>query len=252
MKKMKGLIFSIFVFLIGIPMVSALCTAEESNKLNSLAVNVKANYEVLKKEILIDENFNYPDGLTEEEMNNYVAYRDYFKISISNVTEDLYIKVTNQNTNETTTYTYEDVANGVISFEQKVFVEITNYTIVVYSSNKTDCPDSKLYTLYLTTPLYNNFSESNLCEGIENFYLCHEYLSVNTSFENFEDLANKYREGKIDSDGEKIENNEEKKATFIEFIKKNKGIVITITVIVVAIGGLVTVIIVKKQRSKII
>lgn len=251
MKKFKDLLFALFLFVIGIPVVVAECTAEESNKLNSLAANVKANYEVIQKEVSIDEGFNYPDGLTEEEMNNYKAYRDYFRIYISNITEDLYVTVTNKNTNETTTYTYKDAVDGVISFEQKVLIEITNYTIVVYSSDETNCPNSKLYTLYVTTPLYNNFSESNLCDGIEDFYLCHEYLSVNTSFENFEELTSKYREGKIDDSGEEIIQQEETKG-FINFIKEHKGIVITVSVVIVIIGGLVTVIIVKKQRSKII
>lgn len=252
MKKMMGLIFALFAFLIGIPIVSATCSAEESNKLNSLAVNVKANYEVIEKEIAVDDNFNPPDGLSEEQLNSYKYIRKFFKISINNVTEELYIKVTNDKTKETTTYSFNNAVDGVISFEEGITTDITNYTIVVYSSSATNCADTKLYTTYLTTPKYNSLSESVLCEGIEDFYMCHPYLSVDASFENYEQKIEQYREGKINSDGENIENNEEKKESFIDFIKNNKGMVITITIVVIAIGGLVTVIIVKKQRSKII
>lgn len=250
MKKIRCILLTLFCFFLGVSIVDATCEASESNKLNSLAVNVKANYEVVQKEVPIDENFNYPDGLTDEEMNNYVPYRNYFNIYITNITEDLYVKVTNQNTNETKTYSYDDTTNGVVSFEEPVFVEITNYTITVYSSAKTNCPDSKLYTLYLTTPMYNSFSESNICEGIEDFYLCHEYLSVETSFENFYELTTKYREGKIDGNGDEINDSDGQNA-FTRLITEHKGIVIAVAIVIV-VGGIVTVIIVRKQRRKIV
>lgn len=253
MKKMKGLIFSIFVFLIGIPMASATCTAEESNKLNSLAVNVKANYEITNvQKTEFSSEFNPPDGMDIDELENYIWYEKVIKIHVMNLTEELYIKITNNESKEVQTFHYEDAVDGIISLEQKNFEKIINYTITIYSSDKTNCPDSKLYTTYLTTPMYNTYSEYAICEGIEDFYLCHEYLSTSVSFDNFFELANKYKEGKIDSNGEEIKEEKEDKKSFIEFIKNNKGIVITISIVIVITGGIITVIIVKKQRSKII
>ena len=93
MGKIKTLIITLCIFFFSITTVSAVCIAEETNRLNSLAVNVKVSYEIITKEIPAEDNFNTPDGLTEEEIENYKYYRDYFKIYIANVTEDLYVKI---------------------------------------------------------------------------------------------------------------------------------------------------------------
>ena len=170
MKKIRVFTLAILLFFLSTN-VYAVCDVTESNTLNSLATNVKVSNEVVEVEVPMDENVNPPDGLTEEEDQNFVAYQDYFRIYISNVTEELYVVVTNESTNESKTYTYDDVENGVITFDEKVYVFITSYKIDVYSSDKTNCPDTKLYTLYLTTPLYNSYSETAVCEGIEDFYL---------------------------------------------------------------------------------
>ena len=251
MKKIKVFTLAILLFFLSTN-VYAVCDVTETNTLNSLATNVRISYEVVQVEVPVDEGFNPPDGLTEEEDQNYVAYRNYFRFYISNVTEELYIVVTNQSTNESTTYTYEDAVDGIITFDARVFIEIVNYTIDVYSSSATNCPDTLLYTWYETTPMYNSFSESNLCEGIEDFYLCHEYLSVETSFDNFERLVQEYRDGHIDDNGEEIVTPEEPDEGFLGFISDHLVEVIIVAVVIVAAGGLITFVVIKKQRSRIV
>ena len=251
MKKIKAFAFTFLLFFLSTN-VYAVCDVTETNTLNSLATNVRISYEVVQVEIPMDENFNPPDGVSDEDMEDYVAYQDYFRFYISNVTEELYIVVTNQETNERRTYTYDDVVDGVITFDEVVGISITNYTIEVYSSSATNCPDSLLYTWYETTPMYNVFSESSLCVGIEEFYLCHEYLSVDTSFENFNQLVWEYRAGHIDDNGEEIIEPVEDDGGFFEFISDHLVVVIVVAVIIVAAGGLITFVVIKKQRSRIV
>lgn len=251
MKKIKAFAFTFLLFFLSTN-VYAVCDVTETNTLNSLATNVRISYEVVQVEIPMDENFNPPDGVSDEDMEDYVAYQDYFRFYISNVTEELYIVVTNQETNERRTYTYDDVVDGVITFDEVVGISITNYTIEVYSSSATNCPDSLLYTWYETTPMYNVFSESSLCVGIEEFYLCHEYLSVDTSFENFNQLVGEYRAGHIDDNGEEITEPVEDDGGFFEFIGDHLVVVIVVAVIIVAAGGLITFVVIKKQRSRIV
>jgi len=252
MKKFKGLLLVLIVMLTNVVIVNATCETEEKNKLNSLAVNVKASYELVEEEVPLEEGFNYPDGMTEEDIKDFKNIVEIFKIYITNVTEELYVEVTNKTTKETKKYTYSEVVDGSIIIKQEVNLDINNYTIVVYSSDKTGCPDTKLHTLYLTTPAFNEYSQLKVCEGIEDFYLCHEYLSVETSFEKFDELVAKYKEGKISEDGEDTKDTPKEEPSFMDFIKENKGIIIGVTIGIVAIGGLVTVIIVKKQRSRIV
>ncbi len=251
MKKIKAFAFTFLLFFLSTN-VYAVCDVTETNTLNSLATNVRISYEVVQVEIPMDENFNPPDGVSDEDMEDYVAYQDYFRFYISNVTEELYIVVTNQETNERRTYTYDDVVDGVITFDEVVGISITNYTIEVYSSSATNCPDSLLYTWYETTPMYNVFSESSLCVGIEEFYLCHEYLSVDTSFENFNQLVGEYRAGHIDDNGQEITEPVEDDGGFFEFIGDHLVVVIVVAVIIVAAGGLITFVVIKKQRSRIV
>ena len=256
MRKLKAFSFALLLFLASSTYAYAACDVTETNELNSLAANVGVDYEVIEKEITVDEGFNPPDGLTDEEQENYVPKKSYFRIYIRNITEDLYVVVTNQSTNQSTTYTYSDAVDGVISYDEAVYIYSTNYTIEIYSSTSTNCPDTKLYTTYLTTPLYNNYSETAICDGIEDFYLCHEYLSVsidNISYEDFLRLAEEYKAGKLNADGtEKNPVTEEEKNGFIEFLKDNVVIVIIVVVIIIAAGGLITYVVIRKQRSKIV
>ncbi len=254
MKKIKSVVLACFMFFASIGIVNAACSAEETNKINSLATNVRVSYELLEREIEITEDFNFPDGITEEEMENYVAKESFFRIYISNVTEELYVNVIDTQTNKTKTYTYADAKDGVITIDQTDMTSINNYTFMVYSSSATGCPNRRLYTLYLTTPMYNSYNESDLCVDIEEFYLCHEFLSVPVvSFDDFVKLTDNYRAGKINEKGEEITNTQKKEEKgFAQFIKKHRNMVIVVSVIVVATGGLVTVIIVKKQRSRIV
>ncbi len=251
MKKFKLVVVAFLMVLLGMPHVYAECDATESNKLSSLANNVQGSQEVIEKEVDPGQDWNTPDGLTDEEYENYVYKMKFFRIHINNITEDLYVVVTNKNTKKSTTYNYSDTSNGNISFDEVVSSQIVNYTIDVYASSKTNCGSKKLRTFYITTPKYNSLSEYSVCEGIEEFYLCHEYLSVETNIENFESLTTQYREGKIKADGS-IKEDEEKDKGFLGFLREHKGTVIMISVSIIAIGGLVIVIIVKKQRSRII
>ena len=250
MKKMKAFIFALLLFFASSRYVYAVCDATELNTLRSAAANVRASYERLRAE-MDPEDYTPPDGTTYEE---FTAYYTYFRIYISNLTEDLYVEVYNDSTGETTTYTYEDSDNGTIYFDWDRIVLMVNYTITVYSSSNTNCEGTELYTLYLTTPRYNTYSTYDLCDGAEDFYLCYDYLSIEeVEYGRFVELVSRYKSGLIDDEGNEIEEPSEKDTnSFIEFLSNHYITIIIITVVVIAVGVTVIVIIVKKQRSKIV
>lgn len=254
MKKFKALIFTLILFFVSSDFVYAVCEASETNTLNSLAVNVSASYEIVEIGVPLEEGENPPDGWDESGEEEYISYQDYFRIYISNITEELYVVVTNELTGEEQTFTYEDTENGVVSFDVGVGRFITNYTIEVYSSDETNCPDTRLYTHYLTTPMFNIYSEYSLCMGIEEFYLCHPYLSVDVDFSNVYDLIWEYRDGHIDEDGEEIVpvDEEEPEPGFGDFLLEHWTIITVVVVAIIAVGGLITFVIIKKRRSKIV
>ena len=251
MRKMKVLVLAFVLFFIS-DHVYAVCDASESTELNGLANNVNVAYDIIQKEIPKDENFNYPDGLTEEEREEFVAYDDYFRIIISNLTEDLYVVVTNENTGEKWTFTYADSDNGIVNFDDLALMEIVNYTIVVYSSDVTNCPDTELSTKKVSTPMYNPYSELVACEGIENFYLCHEYLEVDVDFSNFNEEVLRYSDGLIDDSGDEISDEEDDGNGFVQFLKDNIVMVIVVVVVIIVAGGLITFVVIKRQRRRIV
>ncbi len=248
MKKFVVLVFTIAIFFSSTLLVKAVCDTSELNKLKSLALNVKASYELAKRDVTKDPGYAYPDGLTDEEQEQYQDFVSYFKIHINNLTEDMYVEVTNNKSDEKKVYTYNDTIDGNITFDQTDIVRLRKYTITIYSSGNTGCEGTKLYTTYVTTPMFNSFSEEPMCNGAEDFYLCREWLSTTYNVDNVSERIEKYKKGLLNKDGEETPPEEEKKG-FIEFVKEHKGIVAITAIGVIAIGGLVTVIIVKKQRS---
>ena len=251
MKKLNVVFLALLFFFASIRSVYAVCDATESNTLNSLAVNVRASYEAMEEEYIPDESFNPPDGMPIDD--DYVVTRDIFRIYITNITEELYVVVTNDVNDEELTFTYQDSNNGTVTFDQEDLSSIRNYTVTVYSSSQTNCPDTRLYNYYFTTPMYNTFSEYDVCVGAEDFYLCYEYLSVPMpTYDQFLSSVEDYKEGKIDEEGEVIPPDVEDDNTFWGFIGDH-WIVITVVTAVIIVGGvLVTVIVVKKQRSRIV
>ncbi len=254
MKKVKIIFFSLLMFLISSKMVYAVCDTKALNDLNAEALKVQASYELKSREI--DNPYGYPDGLTEEqkkEYDNMKVSENYYEIYISNVTDNMDIKVYDDVTDKEVTYNYSQAKDGIISFVQNDYYNLHNYTITVYSSSKTgDCQDKVLYTKNLITPYYNRFSSFGACSGNEEFYLCHQYLNVKVTNDEseFYRLVGEYENGKVNSEGEVIVPEEKKENSLKEFIKKNKvGIIITASVVVIG-GGIVTVILLKKKRER--
>lgn len=246
MRKIKMLVLMMLVSFLSINTVYAACSSEDNIKLNKAAININPSYEV--KEGEYQGEVDPPDG---EDVDNPKVTYFYHKIYISNLTEDLYVVVTNNKDKTKKTLRYEDGENGIVSFDWNNLWEITDFIITVYSSDKTNCPDTKLYTTYLTTPLYNDFSTYEACSGLDEFYLCYQFLTVpQVDFNTFVELTNKYREGKIDKNGDEIKDKEEEKG-FVAFVKKHKVMIGVTAMVIVVAGGIVTVIIVRKQRRVI-
>ena len=253
MKKINYIIIFLGLFMLWTCNVHAACDATEVNTLNRLATNVKASYEIIIKEVPKEETTdNPPDNITKEEYENYVFKYKYFRIYINNIVEELYVVVTNESTDEEFIFTYDDTDNGSVYFEELVGTKLVNYTIEIYASSVTNCQDEEIYSFNLTTPMHNAFSRSMLCEGIEEFYMCHEYLSVPVDFSTFLDDVQKYRETHLNSEEPLEEPIEEESEGFLDFIFSHLIVVLVISLIVIGSGVLITFIVIKKRRSRFI
>ena len=105
---MKKYIF-LFILLFVSKNVYAECSYEQQAKLNSEASTIKAIYE---EEIGYLDSSDYVCADGQEECDNEYAY---FKVSILNLSENFYIKVSEGN-NTIKTITFDSVENGLAYF----------------------------------------------------------------------------------------------------------------------------------------
>ncbi|MGN1379823.1 MAG: hypothetical protein ACI4XR_05510 [Bacilli bacterium] len=237
MKQSKYYLF-LFMILFIIRNVFAECTYEDQAKLNSEAATIKAIYE--EQTGKFDSSYTCNDGQSECEGYNY------FKISILNLSEDFYIKVS-EGKKTITTLTYNNVVDGIASFDVEDITETHTYKFDVYTSNKTNCKSSLNRSFYLTTPRYNEYYDFAFCQDTPDYYLCKKYVT----FEKMDimDFVNKYNEY-IESkrEEEKKDKNENFFQKLGDFIREYKTIFITGGVVIIV--GVAGIIIVKQKRRK--
>lgn len=242
-KSLMGVILaSVILFGPNNVLASSSCSYSEQAELNNISANVKATYEIeeIKTETLPD-----PDDIDDV----IEIYEKKVKVNILNVTDEIYIKVTNNQNDETLMFYSRDARNGIISFYQNQVDTIVNYTIEVYA-NKYKCAGELYKKLTLTTPMYNDYSELEACSNNPDFYYCQEYITTSQiSYSEFFEKVQKYEK-------KEEEKKQEQENSFWENLKefyRDNKIVINVIGTIVVIGGVTaTVILVKKRRSRVL
>ncbi len=229
------------------------CEYSEQVELSRIAASIEANYEI--KEITVDENGNIVDPTPEELDANpegYMAYQE-LRVYALNITDKVYLEIRGDDGYNQTIH-YRDTNNGVMEFDGGDFSKVIHYTITVLSDSN-NCPGDKLRTISVTTPMRNTFANQGGCVYIPSYQYCQEYITAPFLASN-EEILNR-----INTESENYRNSiqqqkYERDKTFWEkttdFLKKNATIIITVVVVLVAIGALVAIVIIRKQRSRLI
>lgn len=226
------------------------CSYSEQAEMNNIVANVNASHEATDiyggKTLDID---NVDEFGNIPEIDFYVKG---FKIDILNITEDIYVKVRNDHDSSVLTFYYKDTNEGIATFQTKNSDALITYTVEIYS-NKYSCVGEKFREFTFTTPMYNDYSQLQVCTDYPEFYYCQEFISSeNVGWDTFYSNLEKYKEEKV-----KKEQEEAKNKSIIERIKdfyKQNAIVINSVgiVIVVIMGAATTVILIKKKRSRVL
>ena len=222
--------------------VNAECDYKTKLEVNTAAANVDADIEMVTKVLDLDEN-EHPEIKsieTEEEKEQYV-YADFVYLNISNLSEKVYLKLTNEDDNLYRTIKYQDTVNGKYQYSVPDVAIIRTYTIKVYS-NISECGNEELRTIEVKAPMFNDLSGTRICENNDALY-CSEYITTPID-ENISGIVEKY-------DNNSEENNEEIKE---ENVKNNYlyNILIGIVAILVIIIVITFIILRKKKKNKII
>lgn len=228
MKHVYQLILLITLSLVGIIGVSAeeadgTCDYAKQNELNKIASNIKVSYEVSPE----------PDL--------------YFTVNIFNLTEDVYIVVSDDNTRARTEYNYTEENKGNISIRSDEIYKKVEFTIEVFP-RYVSCANNNLRNITISTPRFNPYYSSYLCDDIKEYSLCQKWSDFEISFEDFKKRIDEY---KISLTKEEEKTQDEADVSLmdklVDFVLDNYILIMASGAIIVggAVAGIITI---RKRR----
>lgn len=224
---------------------TSLCTFEEQSRLNKVAASVKAVYEEA------EEKLDPSLFIVTEETEDGDFYDLYFKIIFTNITEDMYVKVTNDYNDEIKFIRYSDTTNGSYTLNWYELDSVVRFTYEVYSSDKTKCKDEKYFTNYLVTPKYNDFHTSIICEGITDYLPCQKYITVDMEYSEQYNKIVDYVKNEQENQKD-LDENKKWYEIIGDFVKQHKKAFVAGSSIIVIAGVATIVVVIKRKRESVI
>ena len=252
MKKFKLAFLSIICFLTFniITNAASKCDYSELVEINQEAAGVKVSYEE-KLELLEkgeDGIGDFEEGKTPPDL-----YTRYFNVNISNLTDNLYVKIYNSVDNTTKIFSSSDAVNGIVSFKWDDIGDITNLTVRVYTSSKTNCSNEEVLVQQVTLPMYNYYSETGYCDRNPDDSICKQYVTTEITEEEFNQKVEKENKENLKEAETTAKSERSVTNKVVKIVKKNKkGFIIGGSIIIVLGVATTIVVIVKRRRSRLI
>lgn len=211
------------------------CNNEDSKKVKDAAQKIEVSYTIKNMSVGTSIDIDEPDMPEVEEY-------DYgFEIAIKNITEDIYVVVKNDYSNDVFTYHYADTENGVKTFESIATDEAVNFTFEVKSEN-VNCKDEDYRKITLTTPIYNLYYRYQFCSDNPKSKVCKMFVNEKISAKEFATEVNAKKEENQKSD-------DSNKKNVPTFVKENKYLFIIGGIVIVIIGVATVCVKIKKRRG---
>ncbi len=217
------------------------CPSTLLTELRSEAANVKVTYVTGEEMVTIDE---------DPELGASKLRKHYVYIKIFNLNNKMAVRVTPKGdgiTADEKVFTSNQVdADGVITLKQEAISANVEYQFTVYSVYGA-CSGTTLRTMKLTVPKFNMYSELDICSDVPDYYLCLQYTNYNIDSSTVYDKINEYKatlaKENVDEENKNGTNNAVSKA--MSGISKYKYLIVGL---IVAVGVVITVIIVKGKK----
>ena len=210
--------------------VSAECSNEEILKYREEAKQIKTNYTVESK-----KSNEYDD-----ETQGYIE-RDYFVLKFINVSNNIYLKVTDDYDNTSKTLT--NPSNNTLSADYMVQDDGKhNIHYEIYTNYNTNCPNENLGDNYVLLPQHNRYFQMDICSGSD-LPECQEYVTSEVTYEKFVQANKKEAEKQVKEDKEKAK----------EAAKKNKLIKTRYIIIggaALVVVGIMSFVIIRRVHEK--
>ena len=224
MKILKRIVFIVFMTMIFLNKVNATCTYEEKQELSEESKTINAYFEA--------------------DVSNNI-----FKFNLVNLSENLYVVLSNDINDTKYTIYGLDLKDGNYSYDEPEINKSGTYTLNIYS-NKGECVGENISSRRIKKGVINKFAKQDVCKGLEEYYYCNSVLNTEINISD-DEVYKKIEDYKNLS----IEKNEvvEEKFNIKDFIKEHKMIFIIICSILFII---VVVVIIKiylnKRKSKLL
>ena len=215
------------------------CSAKQLSELRQIASNVKVSY-LPKTEIVENDYVDVETGATK-------YTKRYLDIKIYNMNTKLYVEVKNDDGYESVVSITELGDDGTITFRQAPLSKKVNYTFTI-KSDAYGCETNVLRTIRMTLPMFNAYSQLDICAEIPDYYLCQEYVTQQVDGTTFYDRIATYKE-KLDGQGEVAED-QNNTGTVNKIFKDASKIKYLIVGIIVVLGVVITIVIIKRKENK--
>ncbi len=200
--------------------VEAACSYKDQAALNKQATNVQTSYEFI-----------------DEDPLNY-----HFRITITNITEDLRVNITDDYSIKELDITRNDTTDGIYTFDTYIASRPVTFEIEIYANGQ--CDDQKLLGTKLVTPMYNTYSTSYICDQVPDFEYCGQFTDTSSmTYSEFLEKAKDY------SNSLANDQNENGKFSMLQFIKKY-WLYFVVGIVIICLGVGIFIFIKKKNLKK--
>ena len=212
------------------------CTAMQLGELRELAANIKVTYVPITKIVETPEDI-------ETGATSYTA--KFIDIKVYNMHSKLYLEVKNDDGYSAIATINDLASDGSVTFRQDMVNRKINYTFTIKSSEY-GCDNEELRKVKLSLPIYNAYSQLDICSDIPDYYLCQEFVTTPVDGATFYDKVDAYK-AKLLEQGEEQEgdNTGVINKTFAN-ASKYKYLIVGV---IVALGVVITVVIIKRKEN---
>ena len=234
-KKLINELYSMETEELPVDITNVACSNEVSKSIANDANNVKVRYEImdnyyLGKSMELETDTNGDGILGEVDEYGYAL-----KVTITGVTDNINIRLTNDIDYEDKTYKYGDTDNGIITFDQADNAYVRTYNVRVYSNNG-DCNNVLYREFRFVLPRMNYLSSSPVCESHSDLESCKVFV-----FDNDRQEFYKSYEKEMEKINQEDNDSNKNKAGVILLI-----ILLSIVMVAIVVG--VVVIVIKRRR----
>ncbi len=211
MRKFKYFILIVFMLFINYVNVNAACSESIIDEASKVTIDKKTVTNIAEDEI-------------------------YLQVQVKNITNNIYVNVTESEDNTSKNYYYKDTEKGLLKINSYYLYEKIKWTAKIYS-NSNECNGELLKTISIETPKYNEYHSSEECKKLYVFKYC-DYFSDTSNIDKKEFTRI------MDEHYKKI--NQTSMDRFIKTIAKYYLYVLTPIILV---GGIYIIKIIKLKRS---